>query len=138
VLHEPFELVRGARSAGLLSTPMQAATAAGRKNGNTACRRKCFSLPTVTTRTTSGMTTSDAVSGGEPERWSFVLDNLRANGSESQSKFMQGVTAGKLSKLPAGQAALKFDDDLSELAVQRQRTNGRPCICYYFYLRTRI
>ena len=37
-----------------------------------------------------------------------MLDNLKPNGSEFQSKFMQGVTAGKLSKLLVGQATLNF------------------------------
>ena len=91
-------------------------TAAGRKGG-TARRRKRFSLSEVAICTTSGTKKSGLVSEGEPERWSLMLGNLRANGSESQSKFMQGVTASKLSKLLAGQVTLKLDRNLLVLAV---------------------
>ena len=51
-----------------------------------------------------------------------MLGNLKMNGGESQSEFMQGVTAGKWSKMLGGQATVKFDQNLLVLAVQRQRT----------------
>lgn len=65
--------------------------------------------------TASGTTKSNVVSKGESKRQSLVLGNLKTNDYDFQSRFAQGIAAGKLSELLGEETMPKLDWNLHHL-----------------------